>query len=119
MAQAAVSVATIALNVGISDTNPHASLWINALNYNYAGVVLATTGTLVGTWKVEVSNDDGKTSADITSAFTPTIAAVASSPNGQYAQMVPIVAKAIRLTFTASSGSGSASAAVALKSSSS
>ena len=107
--------ATKFFNVSISDTNPHSSSGFQILQYNYVGLQLNTSGSLVGSWKIEVSNDTGQTWADITTGFTPSIAAVAASPSSQFAQCVPIVVQMIRATFTASSGSGVASASICIR----
>lgn len=80
---------------------------------------LSTTGTLVGAWTIEASNDfatqgeynaraNAGTWTDITALFS-TIAAVASSPATRYTQAVGLGARAVRTKFTASSGAGNAS----------
>jgi hypothetical protein len=112
----------VAAPVTISDTAAHVVLPDQDLmvdpkqpNVN-VGLQLSTkTGsTLAGSWKIEVSNDShlGLTAnaqwSDITSAFTPTIAAVLSGASSQYVQCAPIYARAIRASFTATSGSGDA-----------
>jgi hypothetical protein len=107
--------ATKLFALSISDTAAHPSAGFSILQYNYAGLQLNTTGTLVGAWTIQVSNDTGQTWSDITTGFTPSIAAVAASPSSQFAQCVPIVVQMIRVTFTATSGSGVASASICLR----
>lgn len=121
---------TVLLDRTVSDTTPQVSrYWYVGGGQNAIGLQLVTTGTLQGTWKVEVScsptaidtystapstgsgpptvtavNDDA---SDITSAFSPTIASVTAA-SSQYVQAAPLYAGYIRATFTPTTGSGHA-----------
>ena len=117
------AINVVAPPVTISDTAAHvvlpgADLMTDPRQPNVnVGLQLNTlaASTLAGNWKIEVSNDSligGSNWSDITSAFTPTIAAVVSGASSQYVQCAPIYARAIRASFTASSGSGNATVGV-------
>ena len=78
---------------------------------------LATTGTVAGSWKIEVSNKPGvendnsdASPSDVTAGFqTPAgvaIAAAAGSPTSQFVQSSFVKAGAMRVTFTPTSGAG-------------
>lgn len=119
----------VLMDKAIADTTPAVSRYAFIGRQNTLGMQLVTTGTLVGAWKIEVScsptaidtlnpgpssasgrpvisavNDDP---SDITSAFSPTIAAVTTA-SSQYVQASPLNAGYVRATFTATSGSGNA-----------
>jgi hypothetical protein len=117
-------------SIAIVDTTPAVSPYGFIGRQSALGMQLVTTGTLAGSWKVEVScsptavptaNTDPTTSAktptlaavnddpsDITSAFTPTIGTVSSGGSSQYVQCSPLNAGYFRATFTATSGAGTA-----------
>lgn len=113
----------------VADTTPSVSRYAFIGKQSTLGIQLVTTGTLQGAWKIEVScsptaivtldpapsssssrptipvtNDDP---SDITSAFSPSIAAVTTA-SSQYVQASPLNAGYFRATFTATSGSGQA-----------
>lgn len=119
----------VLMDTAVANTTPAVSRYAFIGRQNTLGMQLVTTGTLVGAWKIEVScsptavdtlnpapssssvrpiitavNDDP---SDITSAFTPSIAAV-SAASSQYVQASPLNAGYVRATFTATSGSGQA-----------
>jgi hypothetical protein len=111
----------------LSDTTAHIStpVW-DMRTLDGISFQLVTTGTLSGTWVVEVSNNATPASSsatsisniygqelgagtwtDITASFTtPAITNPAGSPTNQYVQASPLTARAIRVTFTRSAGSG-------------
>lgn len=108
------SVTTL-LTANISDTVARVSTMLPILYYDYVGMQLVTTGTLTGTWAIEVSNNNGTDWSAITAAFSPAFTNPAGSATSQYGQCVPIVAGALRVTFTPSAGAGVARVNVCLK----
>lgn len=120
----------VLMDATVTTTTPAVSAYAFIGRQQQLGMQLVTTGTLAGSWKVEVScsptavttqNTDPTTSAatptiaalnddpsDITSAFSPTIGTVSSGGSSQYVQCAPLNAGYVRATFTATSGSGQA-----------
>jgi hypothetical protein len=113
---------TMATAVTISDTASHVVLPDTDLmqdpkqpNCN-VGLQLSTLAgsTLVGAagWKVEISLNShlgpAAVWADITSAFSPAIADIASGASSQYVQCAPVIARSIRVSCKASAGAGDA-----------
>lgn len=109
--------------VGINDTNPHVLAppdgGLNIEDMDNVSFVLSTTGTLVGAWTIQASNDFSDNTAfnalvnagtwvDVTALFTAP-GAVASSPSTKFTQMVGCAFRALRAVFTASSGAGNIS----------
>jgi hypothetical protein len=118
----------VLMDNSVTDTTPSVSNY-KLVNKGLVGMQLVTTGTLQGAWKIEVScsptavvtvNTDTRTQglsptiaaanddpSDITSAFSPSIAAVTTA-SSQYVQLDALAAGYLRVTFTATSGSGRA-----------
>jgi hypothetical protein len=107
----------------ISGTTAIKSQWAT-VGSGAVSLQLVTTGTVSGSWKIELSNQPGVENngdsypSDVTSGFqTPAgsaIAAAAGSPTSQFVQATLIKAGAIRVTFTPSSGAGTALANASL-----
>ena len=108
----------------IVGTTPIVSDVMSLDNLDGAGLVLNSTGTVAGTWKVEGSNNYTSAKipnlnqgaqvnsirwADITTAFG-TISQPAGSASTKFYQAYPLVCRFIRVTFTPSSGTGNVSA---------
>jgi hypothetical protein len=91
-------------------------------NYDGFSLVLVTTGTLAGSWKVTAADDytaqaglqnspaSAGNFADVSALCQPALAAVLSGGSKQYVQISPFMGGAIQVTFTPTSGAGSASA---------
>jgi hypothetical protein len=105
----------------IVGTTPIVSDVCSIDNLDGAGLVLNSTGTVAGTWKVEASNNYVTTKvpnlnqgaqvnsirwADVTALF----GTISGSVGTKFYQCYPLVARAIRVTFTPSSGAGNVSA---------
>jgi hypothetical protein len=94
---------------------------VNLDNLDGCGFQLVTSGTLTGTWKVEVSNNYVSITmpalsssyasgavvwTDVTAQFSPAITNPAGSATNQFVQMYPLVARWVRITLTVASGTG-------------
>jgi hypothetical protein len=110
----------------ISGTTPIISRTTDLNGTKGVSYLLVTTSTVAGSWKVEVSNDYSGAGGgnfmqpptagdwvDITSAFSPSIAAVTSGGSSQFVQMGPLSCRTIRVTFTPTSGAGNVRASIA------
>lgn len=123
-------IACYVLNIAsVADTSAHVSTITWLQHARIVSYQLVANGTLDGAWKIEVSNDysgaggsamgqapNTGTWTDITSAFSPAIAAVAhgtAATQNQYIQCNPLGARAIRATFTGSAGTGAVQAIIA------
>lgn len=103
----------------ISGTTPIVADVKDLTNVDGCCFQLQSTGTVAGTWKVEVSNDYSSVLrpaldqlpntglwTDVTSQFSPAITNPAGSATNQFCQMYPFVGRSVRVTFTPSSGAG-------------
>jgi hypothetical protein len=99
--------------------------------FDTIGLLLVTTGTIAGSWKIEASNDFVTNSTGavygqaqnaspqwgtVTSIFTPTIAAVTSGGSSQATGATSFPWRQYRVTFTPTSGSGTVTVKQFLKS---
>lgn len=96
---------------------------IEISNLDNLSFQLNTTGTVAGAWTFQADNrysTDAQFNAAVNAGTWPamptslfsTVAAAAGAPTDQYVQsLVPIAARAIRVTFTPTSGAGTASLA--------
>jgi hypothetical protein len=92
--------------------------------FDGVGLVLVTTGTVAGNWKIEAANDYQPTNAqglqntsanpgnwgDVTAVASPAIVQPAGAPKSQAVQIAPFSWGAMRLTFTPTSGAGNVAA---------
>jgi hypothetical protein len=112
--------------VSLGVTTPQVSTPVYEMrNLDSLSFQLITTGTLTGTWTVEVSNNATPPNSalssisniygqelgagdwtDITTSFTPSITNPAGSATNQYVQADTLTARALRITFTRASGTG-------------
>ena len=105
----------------IVGTTPIVSDVMSLDNLDGAGLVLNSTGTVAGTWKVEGSNNYTSAKipnlnqgaqvnsirwADITAMF----GTISGSVGTKFYQAYPLVCRFIRVTFTPTSGAGNVSA---------
>lgn len=106
----------------ISGTTPIVEEFPFLCDIDNVGLQLISTGTVTGTWLIEVSNNyvpasngsgsygqmAGDTTAvwsDITAGFSPAISNPAGSATNQYVQAL-LAARAMRITFEPASGAG-------------
>lgn len=105
-----------------SGTTPIPSAADPMHNFDTLSLVLVTTLTVAGAWKVEASNDfsgqsglqnrqsNAGTWGDVSSLCQPALAPVVSGGSKQAVQIAPFGWGAVRVTFTPTSGSGAVSA---------
>jgi hypothetical protein len=119
----------VALSAAVSGTTVSPFGYLDSRDILFWGLQLLTDGTVVGSWKIEVSQDStpavamgaveygqasGQTGdwTDITALWTPTIVAVTvtAGTKNQYVEKADFGGRKIRISFTPTSGSGNARA---------
>lgn len=120
----------------VTDGTTQTSVVVDMRDKDSIAFQLETTGTLTGTWAVQVSNNfvpvtngsgsygqmasDGTSGpaaiwTDITSAFSPAITNPAGAPTDQYVQ-ADLTCRSVRVVWTRSAGAGTTQVLVFAKS---